>query len=214
MLDNTMAVFKCPHCGREFSIQKYDFVNADADEDLRDRCVTGDIFRECCPHCKEEFMVTYPMLYFDPSHRFVIYLSEKELPKEMEALKKEIAKSGFTLRRCSTLSEFTEKIQILEDGIDDVLVELAKYDCFIEFIDNQMAKPEEITSIKYERADNGVIKINVHAGDKGRSFTIPLNMMEEEMNANKERYEVNNEDWPLINSDYIVSLFKDSSGQA
>ena len=136
------------------------------------------------------------------------------MPKSMDALKKEIARSGYTLRRCSTLDEFTEKIQIFEDGLDDVMVELAKYDCFIEFIDNKKGTVEDITAITYERADNGVIKINVRADDKGMSFTIPLSMMEEEMNTDIDKYKVNNEDWPCINRDYIISLFKKTEGKA
>lgn len=214
MEGSSISKIKCPYCGTEFEFTKYDFINADKDRVLRDECVSGDLFRVSCPHCKKEFMLLYPVLYFDPSHKFVIWFSAKEMPKSMDALKKEIAKSGYTLRRCSTLDEFTEKIQIFEDGLDDVMVELAKYDCFIEFIDNKKGTVEDITAITYERADNGVIKINVRADDKGMSFTIPLSMMEEEMNTDIDKYKVNNEDWPCINRDYIISLFKKTEGKA
>ena len=112
MEGSSISKIKCPYCGTEFEFTKYDFINADKDRDLRDECVSGDLFRVSCPHCKKEFMLLYPVLYFDPSHKFVIWFSEKEMPKSMDALKKEIARSGYTLRRCSTLDEFTEKIQI------------------------------------------------------------------------------------------------------
>ena len=205
---NITSKIQCPYCGKEFEITQYDFINADKDIDLRDKCVSGDLFRVSCPHCKKEYMLLYPVLYFDPSHKFVIWFSAKEMPTTMEALKKEIAKTGYTLRRCATLDEFTEKIQILEDGLDDVMVELAKYDCFIEFIDNKKGTVEDITGITYERADNGIIRINVRTGDKGMAFTIPTSMMEEEMVTDPDKYKVNNEDWPRINRDYIICPIK------
>lgn len=211
---NITSRIKCPYCEKEYDITQYDFINADKDRDLRDKCVSGDLFRVSCPHCKKEYLLLYPVLYFDPSHKFVIWFSAKEMPSSMEAIKKEIAKSGYTLRRCATLDEFTEKIQILEDGLDDVMVELAKYDCFIEFIDNKKGTVEDITGITYERADNGIIRINVRTGDKGMAFTIPTSMMEEEMNTDSDKYKVNNEDWPRINRDYMISLFKDTEGKA
>lgn len=214
MEESIASRIKCPYCEKEFEISKHEFINADKDRDLRDSCVSGDLFRVECPHCHEKYMLLYPVLYFDPSHKFVIWFSAKEMTKQMQAVCKEIAKSGYTLRRCGTLEEFTEKIQILEDGLDDVMVELAKYDCFIEFIDNKKGTVEDITSIDYQRADNGVIKITVRTGDKGMSFTIPTSMMEEEMEQSKEKYEVNNENWPRINRDYIISLFKESEGNA
>ena len=37
---------------------------------------------------------------------------------------------------------------------------------------------------------------------------------EEEIRAESDRFEINEEDFPLVNSDWIISLFMESSGQA
>ena len=37
--------YKCPYCGREFTITVYDSVNADNDPELKERCISGDLFR-------------------------------------------------------------------------------------------------------------------------------------------------------------------------
>ncbi len=206
--------YTCPYCGREFPITIYDSVNAVEDAELRERAMSGDLFRHSCPHCKTDFMVQNPLVYSDPDHKFMIWLSQTEPAGDTSAIAKPFLAQGYTLRRCATVKEFTEKIQIFEDGISDILVELAKYDSFIEFIDNRKGNPEDVTSVEYQKAEDGVLKINVRADDKGLSFLIPMAMLEEEIKAESDRFEVNDADFPLINGDWMISLFLEASGEA
>jgi nitrogen fixation protein len=94
------------------------------------------------------------------------------------------------------------------------MAELAKYDSFIEFTDNGKGTPEEITAVEYQRTENGIMKITVRCGDKGMSFLIPVTMLEEEIAQNPELYEVSNDIFPLINSEWIMSLYQDADGTA
>ncbi len=200
--------YRCPYCGREIEVEIYDSITADEDADLRDRCVSGDLFRVSCPHCKREFMLQYPLVYIDKAHRFVLFLCEEDrIPGVVKNLASTLAKAGYKMRRTPTLIEFAEKIQIFEDGVDDRLVELAKYDSLIEFIDNKKGRAEDVTSIEYQRTENGVMKINIRTGDKGMSFLIPLVMVEEEMNASPERYALES-DFPVVNAAWIIDLFQ------
>jgi len=200
--------YTCPYCGKTYDIEVWDSVTADEDEDLRDRCVSGDIFRNTCPHCKKDFMVQFPMVYIDRSHRFVLWLSQ-ETPGEdlIRTVAAPLAPQGYTLRRTPTLKEFAEKIQILEDGTDDRAVELAKYDSLIEFLDNKKGTLEDITGIEYQRTENEVMKINIRTNDKGLSFLIPVSMVLEEMEENSTLYEVDNSSFPVVNAERIIGLF-------
>ncbi|MBR2825386.1 MAG: CpXC domain-containing protein [Solobacterium sp.] len=206
--------YACPYCGKDFEADIYDMINVEEDPDLRDRCVSGDLFRVSCPHCKKDFMNQFPLVYIDKPNRFVLWLSKEAPNSSLLQISKPLSEIGYTLRRCPTLQEFVEKIEILEDGVNDVLVELAKYDCFIEFIDNEKGVPEDVTSIEYQHTNNGVMKINVRADDKGMSFHVPIDMVEEEMEQNPELYEVDNEHFPVINGDWIISLFQETDGYA
>ena len=203
----------CPYCRKEMEIEVFDKVNAQEDPDLQERCASGDLFKTSCPHCKQDFMVQYPLVYIDTANKFILWLSQEEHP-EIGNLTRPLIQQGYRLRRCSTIREFTEKIAIFEDGMDDVVVELAKYDSFIEFIDNKKGTAEEITSIEYQRCENEVMKINIRTGDQGMSFLIPVGMVEEEIAQNPELYEIRDDEIPLINSDWILSLFEESAGQA
>lgn len=215
MSKNHDVKYKCPYCGYVFDMTVYDAVNVQQDPDLRDRCVYGEIFQQECPHCHKQFLVQNDLLYEDPIHKFAIWVCAHDFGKmDIRAFTKPLVQKGYVLRRCATVKEFAEKIQILEDGVNDVMVELAKYDCFIEFVDNKKGKPEDITSIEYQRTENDVMHINVKTGDKGMAFMIPTAMLEEEMNQKPERYKVDDSEMPLVNADWMVSLFMSPAGRA
>ncbi len=199
-------LYKCPHCGRQYEIVTYDTVNAE-ESDLRDRCVSGEIFKNTCPTCHKEYLVQNTMLYMDREHKFVLYLSDEEAPKEIKDLTQLLAKAGFKSRRCTTVAEFAEKIMIFEDGVDDVLVELARMDCLIEFVDNKKGNAEDITSIEYQRCDAGVMKINVRTDDKGLAFMIPVSFMEEELDASSVNFDVDDASLPVVNAAWLTELF-------
>lgn len=214
MSEGRVVTYQCPYCGTEFEVSVYDTVNAEMEPELRERVISGDLFRLSCPHCKKDFMIQYPLVYIDAPRKFVIWLSTEDAGEMLRDYTAPLIRQGYRLRRCETLRDLSEKIQIFEDGVDDVMVELAKYDCFIEFIDNKKGNPEDVTSLEYQRTENTVMKINVRAGDKGMSFMIPISMMEEEMRQNPDRYKVDNASVPVINTDWIVSLFTEPQGQA
>lgn len=205
--------YTCPYCHETFTIQVYDSVNANEDTDLREKALSGDLFRHECPSCHKQFMVQNPLIYTDREHKFVLWLSQNEVGNVLTKYAAPLAKQGFKLRRVSTIQEFIEKIEIFEDGMDDVAVELAKYDSFIEFLDNKKGKAEDVTSIEYQRTKDEVMKINIRMADKGVSFLIPVNMIEEELKAEKDLYEIHDEDFPLINADWILTLFQKCQGK-
>ena len=208
MSSSRTVSYTCPYCGKNYEIEIYDSVTADEDTDLRDRCLSGDLFRSTCPRCKHDFLVQFPLVYIDRDHRFVIWLNENAPSEDlMRSIASPLVPQGYTLRRTPTLKEFAEKIQILEDGVDDRVVEVAKYDSLIEYLDNKKGNAEDITAIEYQRTENEVMKINIRTDDKGLSFLIPVSMVEEEMKESGSLYDVDNTTFPVINADWIISLF-------
>ncbi|MCH4207381.1 MAG: CpXC domain-containing protein [Solobacterium sp.] len=208
---------KCPYCGHEFDYEVWDTITADTDPDLRDRCISGDLFGAVCPHCRKRFMFQYPLIYIDQAHQFVLWLSDRDPGKDLQATTKPLADKGYTLRRCATVREFTQKIEVLEDGADDVLVELAKFDAVIDFVNNKNRKPEEISSVEYQCMENGTIVINIRTGDEGDrgwSEHFPIKMLQEEVQESDKMEEPDNASFPAVNEDWIVSIFSDPAGQA
>lgn len=205
--------YTCPYCGKEFEIEIYHSVNSSEDPDLRDRCISGDIFQHSCPHCHSDFMIQNPLLYEDPEHKFVLWVSGNDVG-DLSSLSKPLIEKGYKLRRCATVKEFVEKIQIFEDGVDDIAVELAKYDSFIDFLDSRKGNAEDVTSIDYVYTKDDVMKIDIKMDDKGMSFLIPMIGLKEELESNKELFEVDDSTFPCINSEWMISLFMKPEGQA
>lgn len=204
----------CPYCHKEFDLTIYHSIHAQQDPDLRERCMSADIFRHSCPHCHTDFMIQNPLLYEDKEHKFVIWVSSNDVGTDLSELAKPLLEKGYKLRRCATIKEFVEKIQIFEDGVDDVAVELAKYDSFIDFLDSRKGKAEEVTSIDYVYTKDDVMKIDIRLDDKGMSFLIPMSGLLEELETNKELFEVDDAEFPCINSEWMISLFMKPEGQA
>ena len=73
MSQSRTITYTCPYCGGTFETEIYESVHADKDPDLRERCLSGDLFRVFCPHCKHDFMIQFPLVYMDAPHRFVIW---------------------------------------------------------------------------------------------------------------------------------------------
>lgn len=205
--------YTCPYCGKQFDMTIYNAINVEQDPDLRERCMSGDIFQHSCPHCHTDFMVMNPLLYEDPQHKFVIWVSNHDVGSALQQITQPLLKKGYTLRRCATVKEFVEKIQIFEDGADDIAVELAKYDSFIDFLESRKGNPSDVTSIDYVYTRDDVMKIDIRIDDKGMSFLIPVSGLKEEVEANQELLEVDPH-FPCINSDWMLSIFMKSEGKA
>ena len=206
--------YTCPYCGKEFDITTYDSVHADDDPDLRERCISGDLFRYSCPHCKKDFMIQYPLVYSDREHQFVLWLSTQEVKDTLKKQAIPLIAQGYRLRRVATIQQLAEKIQIFEDSVSDVAVELAKFDSFIDFTENRNGKKEDITAIEYQRTKDDVMKINIRTDDKGMSFLIPAGSLQEELDQHKDRYAVDDSEFPLIDSQWMTELFQESAGKA
>ena len=45
MSNSETIKYTCPYCGKEFDVEIYNTVNVSQDPDLKERCMSGDIFR-------------------------------------------------------------------------------------------------------------------------------------------------------------------------
>lgn len=202
--------FRCMKCNEIYGITTYDSVNVTIDPDIKERCLSGDIFHFECPHCHNSYMLSYPCLYHDQENKFMVWLYEDE--KVIDAFEssfiEQLISLGYTLRRCTDMNSFIEKIQILDDGLDDRAVEFAKYDSFVDYIEKKKRDPKEIEGIYYHGIDNDVLKINIRTIDKGATIMIPYEALLEEINNHKDLFGIDDENFPVIDSRWIIQIFE------
>ena len=95
-----------------------------------------------------------------------------------------------------------------------MMVELAKYDSFIEYIDNRKGNPSDVTGIRYEYTKDDIMKVTIMADDKSMSFLIPTGALKEEIAAEADTFRLDDTDFPVVNDQWIISLFQKASGKA
>lgn len=119
----------CPMCGELGKAEIFTSVNVAKNKDYRAKVLNGELFAWTCPSCGYNARLTYPILYNDMKHRFMVYLIPKI--ERFQLCDKELEEKYSNLRNISKrvvsdFNSFKEKIFIFESRLDDMAVELTK----------------------------------------------------------------------------------------
>ena len=127
----TKAV-SCPQCNYENHVTVYKTINGSTDgKAIKEKMLSGELFRFKCEKCGHEAMLKYPVLYNDIDKKFMVfYIPEIDRTSAVdEKLEKEFAYeelNDITRRLAGSFNEFKEKVHIFESGLDDRAMEIAK----------------------------------------------------------------------------------------
>jgi len=120
---------------------------------MKEKVLSGDLFRWTCPECGETFTVPYPMLYHDMTNKIMVYhLLQRNNSSDrnvMSLLRKTGLMSDYTLRSCYSVDDFREKVAQLDAGLDDRILEFLKY--YILHFDKSNQVPEG-AELRFSRA--------------------------------------------------------------
>jgi hypothetical protein len=119
----------CPKCHGHFTAKIFSSVNTDYAEDLAEQIITGEFFKEPCPHCGFRVHLEYQFLYHDMKHWALVWVLNPEandieqFSSDMRA--KDLFHYNFS-RIVYNTDELKEKVSCLESGRDDRVIELLK----------------------------------------------------------------------------------------
>lgn len=119
----------CPMCGEKTMTDIVCSVNTESDKDIRQRIFDESFFRWKCVKCGFENKMQHPLLYSDLKNKFMVYFIPKVERSRIydEKLEKEFSDLSHIKKRVvPTINAMKEKISLLENGCDDLAVELAK----------------------------------------------------------------------------------------
>lgn len=132
-LQNTIET-KCLHCGNKSEVEVFLSINTDTDPELKDKVINGSAFLWTCPNCGRVNLLKYETLYHDPENSLMFWLIPDEklqikpIEEYMSSMKSlESSLEGYTTRRVSSVGELIEKIKIFDAGLDDAVMEMAKF---------------------------------------------------------------------------------------
>ena len=126
----------CRKCGKDSQVEIYESINSH-DRHLRDKLVSGALWRWRCKHCAHENISIYPLLYHDMRAWCMIYYLDRQVTEDPAVIRRMVPAAhqltalrrfnlAYRFRLCRSLDDFIEKIRILDAGLDDRAVEYLK----------------------------------------------------------------------------------------
>ena len=107
----------CPHCKKKLRFRFRDELTSDDIKDIVDK----SFFKHTCKECNKDISIQYPVTLKGENY-IVYYTPNSDAPIE--------DKSDIEIKRvCDTFDDFKEKLLILNDGLNDIVVEFVK--CYI-----------------------------------------------------------------------------------
>lgn len=122
-MKSILAQLHCRYCGYQTHKKSETLVLSAFEPKLREDILTDRFFHHECPCCHRRISFQHPLLYRDDKHRFIVLLQphpKEDLPELQTVL-------DYRKRIVFTNEELMEKIRILEDGMNDVVIEHLKF---------------------------------------------------------------------------------------
>ena len=131
MSDLKDASITCRTCGHTFPITYWGSVNATLDPHLKDEIFSGELRRQQCPACEQQFEVDADLLYHDIERKLMIAYRTSaggQVPSFRSSFLEKMAAALplHQLRIVTSWNQLKEKILIFEAGLNDTAVEVIK----------------------------------------------------------------------------------------
>lgn len=129
----------CKKCSKQSVNKLYASVNATVNKPLKKEIIKGSFFEWNCPCCGNKSVLIYPMLYHDVKKKYMIYLIPNKKRRYFDDVAIEEQYKGvdeINKRAVSSIAELQEKINILAQGLDDRIIEIAKH-ALVQSISNE-----------------------------------------------------------------------------
>ena len=160
-MENKNYTIKCPQCNADVKVVRPAIINVQNNPEYKAKVLTGELFGEACPNCGQGLQVVSRIAYHDMEKRIMIYFrpitSQEELKTfDYEAIRSAIEDNfkapGYGIRVVTTVNELMEKIKIAEFGLNDGVIEIAKFIYFDIFV--KQFEGIGVVNIYYERRDD------------------------------------------------------------
>lgn len=179
-----MEKIRCPGCGQELNMGIHEFVDVEADPELKEQIMTGELFLVKCPDCGEETLAEYPVMYMDPAKKLNIYMApghDEDLLMQLNSLDMPEAEvdNDAVFRVVESGEELLEKILIFDRGRDDRILELYKA-IIVENIKDEWPDVHHKDILYFTDEDEDYFIIWNYANLAGEQLTVNL---DEEMYA-------------------------------
>ena len=162
--------YSCSRCGSRCEVTSYDSINVRETPELKTQVLDGSLFVWECPYCGARNLVRCQTLYHDPDEKLLIWLTlgSEELEERVRAAYGSLPEmKDYTLRFVDDAGSLIEKVKIFDAGLDDVVMEMAKYVTRLEMCGNAGERAEGIAAAPFKF-------LNLDGADGEITFAYPL----------------------------------------
>lgn len=165
----------CPNCGYVGNIAVSDYANIDSTTNNKEKIMKRSFFKYKCPECKKEFQAEYPILFDNSENNALIYYLPQASIDKMEKIENMSVTNSFgkKMRIVTNQNELLEKLLIIADGYDDIIIEYLK-----NVIENSVAKEqrEKMKDLYYAGIKNDSLMFVAPLKDGTYNVNIPKSM--------------------------------------
>lgn len=160
-MENKSYIIKCPQCQTDVSVSRPASINVQNNPEYKTKILSGELFQEFCPECGQGLQVVSRLAYHDMEKRLMLYfrpITSKEDLKTFDyesirsAIEDNFKAPNYAIRVVTTVNELMEKIKIAEFGLNDGVIEIAKFVYFDIF--SKQFGDVGVLNIYYERRDD------------------------------------------------------------
>ena len=162
--------YTCSRCGSRCEVAAYDSINVREAPDLKAQVLDGSLFVWECPHCGARNLVRCQTLYHDPDEKLLVWLTfgSAELEERVRAAYGSLPDmKDYTLRFVDDAGSLIEKVKIFDAGLDDVVMEMAKYVTRMELCGSMGERADELAAAPFKF-------LNIDGADGEITFAYPL----------------------------------------
>lgn len=159
-----VSTIQCPVCLTDQEVELVSKIDAKVDTDLKEALLAGQLFNFECDHCGAKRQLDSDCLYLDHDKQFIVSLipNLEERKEQMEAILTQFIRqseedlSQYQMRVVRNAPTFVEKVTVLDQGLNDIVVEIVKL-----LTDGLFAKerPDDLVKNRYFYMHNGQRKL-------------------------------------------------------
>lgn len=174
---NREEMITCPKCGHQSPFMIWQSVNTMIDPEMKPAVRDFSAFRFTCPECGNQALIDYGFLYHQMEDRIMIYYAETDkdaedflsafkkesFPEDMQDFLGDFLNDDYMIRIVRSRNELREKLEIIDAGLDDRIIEIFKLILYINYLERG-TKAEKI-EMYFSRSDQKNI---IHILEDGR----------------------------------------------
>ena len=145
--------YPCSRCGSRCEVTSYDSINVRETPELKAQVLDGSLFVWECPYCGTRNLLRCQTLYHDPDEKLMVWLTlgSEDLEERVRSAYGGLEElKGYTARFVDDAGSLIEKVKIFDAGLDDAVMEMAKYVTRMEICGSLKDRADEISNAPFK----------------------------------------------------------------